>query len=197
MEELKQEFKSLMTKMERYQEEYKKKLLFLGFINKYLNKKNSKLIILGGFAVQFYTAGEYLTRDVDIACDNKDTLQDIFNALQFKQVGRHYFSDELNLAIEIPTSTIAQAQQERLKIIEIEGYKVLILGIEDIIIDRLCAFTHWQSLEDGRLAKEMLFLHFDKIDWQYLAAIAKTEHVDSNLQNLKTEIEKQRDKIGN
>jgi len=134
---------------------------------------------------------------VDIACDNKDTLQDIFNALQFKQVGRHYFSDELNLAIEIPTSTIAQAQQERLKIIEIEGYKVLILGIEDIIIDRLCAFTHWQSLEDGRLAKEMLFLHFDKIDWQYLAAIAKTEHVDSNLQNLKTEIEKQRDKIGN
>jgi len=197
MEELKQEFKTILTKMEGYKEEYKKKLLFLGLINRYLGKKKAQLIVLGGFAVQFYTAGEYLTRDVDIACNNRKALKDILIALNFKELGRHYFSEELNLAIESPTAMISNNQQERLTSIEIEGYKVLILGIEDIIIDRLNAFTHWQSLEDGRLAKEMLLLHFEKIDWQYLETTAKTEHVDANLQMMKTELIEQREKIGN
>jgi predicted nucleotidyltransferase len=183
--------------MERYKEEYKKKLVFLGLINKYLNKFNSEIIILGGFAAQFYTAGEYLTTDIDLACENRVILKEIFNALNFEKVGRHYFSDELNLAIEIPTSSISENQQERLQTIEIEGYKVLILGIEDLIIDRLNAFTHWQSLEDGRIAKELLLLHYEKIDWDYLENRARTKRINSDLQKMKSEVEIQRDKNGN
>lgn len=71
MENLEEEFLQIKRKMEIFENEYKKKLLFLGFINKYLHNSNSRIIILGGFAVQFYTAGEYTTMDVDLACNNK------------------------------------------------------------------------------------------------------------------------------
>ncbi|NVM54736.1 MAG: hypothetical protein HWN66_13625 [Candidatus Helarchaeota archaeon] len=193
MEEIKQEFKQILKKMEKFDKEYKKKLLFLGLINKYLKKMKSGIIILGGFAVQFYLAGEYLTRDVDLACDNKDALNDLLFALNFEKIGRHYFLDELDLAIEIPSSSISRNQQGRLFTIDIEGYEIQMLGIEDIVIDRVNAFTHWQSLEDGRLAKELLFIHFEQIDWNYLETRARDEHTDSELQKMKEEIIKQRE----
>ncbi|NVM27546.1 MAG: hypothetical protein HWN65_01780 [Candidatus Helarchaeota archaeon] len=197
MDNLKQEYLQILEKMKKFEKEYKKKLLFLGLINKYLKKKDSNIIILGGFAVQFYTAGEYLTIDADLACDNRDALNDLLITLNFEKIGRHYFSEDLNLAIEIPTSSISKNQEERLYLIEIEGYEIPILSIEDVIIDRLNAFTHWQSLEDGRLAKELLLIHFNRVDWSYLETQAKEEKVISELLDLKKEIETTREKYEN
>ncbi len=197
MDAFKQEYMQILEKMKKFEKEYKKKLLFLGLLNKYLKQMGSNLIILGEFAVQFYTAGEYLTSDADLACDNRDALNNFLITLNFELVGRHYFSEELNLAIEIPTSSLKQNQQERLYFVEIEGYEIPILGIEDVIIDRLNAFTHWKSLEDGRLAKELLLIHFNKVDWSYLETQAKEERVISELMNLKKEIETTRETYEN
>lgn len=194
MEGLAQEFEQLIQRMRNIDENYKKKLLFLGFLNKYLNKINSKIIVLGGFAVQFYLAGEYLTHDIDLACDNRDSINEILITLNFEKIGRHYFSDDLNLSIEIPTSSITPQQQERVVVIEIDGYEVPILGLEDIIIDRLNAFVHWQSLEDGRLARELIYIHFKEIDWDYLYVQARKERVEEKLQELEEEIRQELDK---
>ncbi|NVM02308.1 MAG: hypothetical protein HWN67_08220 [Candidatus Helarchaeota archaeon] len=197
MEEFKEEFLQIQKKMKDFDKEYKKKLLFLAFINKFMNKVNSNIIILGGFAVQFYTAGEYLTKDVDLACNNIDVLNDLLISLKFEKIGRHYYSNELDIAIEVPTSSITRNEKERLTIIEIEGYEVPILGVEDIIIDRLNAFAHWKSLEDGRLAKELVLIHFNKIDWKYLKMRAEDERVSSELNEIKVEMQKEREKYEN
>jgi hypothetical protein len=130
--------------------------------------------------------------DIDLACNNKAPLIKILKALNFEHIGRHYFSNELNIAIEIPTSYILNNQEERLYIIEIDNYEIPILGIEDIIIDRLNAFTHWQSLEDGRIAKELLLIQYDKIDWNYLESQTQSERVNKALQNIKQELKEER-----
>ena len=71
------------------------------------------------------------------------------------------------------------------------------LGIEDIIIDRLNALVHWKSLEDGRLAKELVLIHFNKIDWKYLKKRAEDERVGSELTEIQAEMQKERDKYEN
>jgi len=112
-------------------------------------------------------------------------------AINFQNIGCHYFSNELNIAIEIPTSYLSNDQEERVYIIEIEEYEIPILGIEDTIIDHLNVFTHWQSLEDGRIAKELLSIQYDKIDWNYLESRSRVERIDKALQNIKKEIDKE------
>lgn len=52
--------------------------------------------------------------------------------------------------------------------VEIEGLRVVILGIEDLILDRLSAWVHGTSEEDGRWARRLALLHSDKLDWDYL-----------------------------
>ncbi len=188
MEDFKKEFNQLKLKMKTFDKDYKKKLLFLGLLHKYLKKLNSGLILLDGLAVQFYTAGEYLTSDIDLACNNRNSIKDLLISIQFKEIGRHFYLEDLDLSIEIPTSSITPNQQKKLNILQIDGYEIPILGIEDIIIDRLNAFTHWQSLEDGRIAKELIFLHYEKIDWEYLETQAFNERVEMNLKKFKDEI---------
>ena len=197
MEDFKQEFSQIKEKMEQFVDDYKKKLLFLGLINKYLKESKSKIVILGGFAVQFYTAGEYITKDIDLACNNRNALKKLLIASNFKVIGRHFYSDELDIAIEVPTSSITSNEEQRLKNIELEGYDVFILGIEDIIIDRINAFVHWKSLDDGRLAKELIFIHFKELDWKYLEMRAREEESNAELQKIKDEIQKEREKNEN
>lgn len=188
MEDFRREFQEIVQKMKQYEKEYKRKLLFLGFLNKHLGKRNTKIIVLGGFAVQFYTAGEYISKDIDIACNNREALDELLNAIYFKKIGQHYYSDDLEIALEIPTASIPKREEDRLLIVETEGYEIPIIGIEDIIIDRLNAYTHWQSLEDGRLAKELLHIHSDQVNWDYLELRAKEEKVSLQFQKMKEEL---------
>jgi predicted nucleotidyltransferase len=194
MTDLMDEFKQIQDKMKKLDEVYKRKLLFMAFLNKCLREVNSRIIILGGFAVQFYLAGEYLTHDIDLACDNRSALKEILKELNFKNVGRYQYSEDLGISIEIPASNIAPNQEERLFIVIIEGYEIPILGIEDIVIDRLNAYTHWKSLEDGRLAKELIYIHYETLDWDYLETQARQEKVYDKYLEMKEEINGEREK---
>ena len=80
MEEFKQEYKEILKKMDQFDKDYKKSLLFLGFLNKYLKKINSSIIILGGFAVEFYTIGEYSSKDIDLACNDRMALENLLTS---------------------------------------------------------------------------------------------------------------------
>jgi hypothetical protein len=47
---------------------------------------------------------------------------------------------------------------------------VVILGVEDLLIDRLRAWIHGTSEEDGRWARRLALLYADRLDWSYLRA---------------------------
>ena len=53
---------------------------------------------------------------------------------------------------------------------EIDGLVIVILGIEDLVIDRLRAWIHGTSDEDGRWARRLALLYADRLDWGYLRA---------------------------
>lgn len=160
-----------------------RRLLLVGIITKELKDKDIGPIVVGGLAVEFYTAGGYTTGDIDLVYSGYQEIGKVLEGLGFTKEGRHWLNEELGVLIEVPASALAGAY-DRLALVDIEGLKVYVIGIEDIILDRLCAFVHWGSLDDGRWAREMAALHRGDIDWNYLKARAKEEQVSEAAEQL-------------
>lgn len=165
---------------------FERRLYFVGILTRLLSQENIRPILVGGNAVEFYTLGGYATGDVDIVVSDHDAFNKALRSLGFKMTGRHWFSKELDLAVESPASRLA-GDFDRLTEVTIKGLKAYVIGIEDIIIDRLNAFVHWKSLDDARWAKEMIVLKREDIDWKYLEGHAKKEGTLSALKKIKKE----------
>ena len=62
---------------------------------------------------------------------------------------KSWYNDELKLSVEIPDDTLA-GSMERIVAVEVgEGLTAYVIGVEDLIIDRLNAYKWWNSLSDG------------------------------------------------
>jgi len=57
----------------------------------------------------------------------------------------------------------------------VEGLDVYIIGIEDLIVDRLNSFVWWKYARDGEWAAELMEIHDKKIDWKYLRKRSREE----------------------
>ncbi|MBI5416970.1 helix-turn-helix domain-containing protein [Candidatus Poribacteria bacterium] len=165
-------------------ETFKKRLLFAGLLTKKLSQYKIRPIVVGGNAVEFYTLGGYASEDIDIICSDSKKLNEILKGWEFQKKGRHWFNKKYGLLIESPSGSLV-GSLEKISEVEIRGLKVYIIGIEDIIIDRLNAFVHWKSEEDGRWAKQLLFLNEDRIDWDYIEVQSKKEKTIDVLMKLK------------
>ncbi|MBE3573268.1 MAG: hypothetical protein IMW95_10005 [Moorella humiferrea] len=93
---------------------------------------------------------------------------------------RHWYHEELDLALEIPDEYLA-GSLDKLTTVEINGLEVYIIGVEDLIIDRLAAAKFWKSPADARWAAKLLALHREEIDMEYLRQTAGKEQVDDVL----------------
>lgn len=162
---------------------FEKRLLFAGLLTKELSKYNIRPIVVGGNAVEFYTRGNYTTADIDVVVVDYKKLGEILAVWGFVKKGRHWMSEEYDIVIESPANAL-HGSMEKIAEIEIKGLKVYLEGIEDIILDRLNAFVHWKSKDDGEWARRMIKLNNDKIDWDYLAKKAKEEKVKEALEKL-------------
>jgi len=175
-----------LSRVKETKEPLAKRLLFMGMLTKALEPKDVKPIIVGGNAVEFYTAGGYATSDIDLVAPS-ELLDEILTKWGFKKEGRYWLNEELDVLVEAPSSTLA-GDPKKITEVEIEGVTVYLLGIEDIIIDRLNAFVRWKSQDDRFWAMELMSLHKDEIDWDYLKKRAEKEQTDRALENIQKEL---------
>ena len=108
-------YKADLDRLREEKDPRRRRLLALGLLGRELASVDIEPILVGGAALEFYTAGGYATYDVDV-----------------------------------------------------EGLRVVVIGVEDLLIDRLRAWVHWRSEEDGRWTRRLAGLHGDRIDWNYL-----------------------------
>ena len=174
---------SLIKRLKEMPDNWQRRLYFAGILTKALESEGIRPIIVGGHAVEFYTLGGYATRDIDIAVQDRERLNGLLSSGGFKKEGRHWYSEELDMAIEAPASELA-GDAKRVTEVEVEGLTVYIIGIEDIIIDRLNAFVHWKSQRDGDWAEEMLAIHHKSIDLSYLNERAEKEETVRALKDM-------------
>ncbi len=145
-------------------------------------------VVVGGNALEFYTLGDYTTADVDLVSAKRSEIGNVLESWGFNRMGRHWYHDGVDVAIEVPDDNLA-GSEEKITQVEIEGLNVYIIGVEDLIIDRVNAYIHWRSIDDGDWAKGLMALYKDEIDWDYLVTSAKTEEILETLNTLKSTIE--------
>lgn len=137
-------------------------------------------IVVGGLAVEIYTRGQYATLDIDLVSGRRDLAGATLTTLGFLQEGRHWYHPGLQVAIEIPGEVLEGADRERIIKIHLpSGRYIYVVGIEDIILDRLRACVHWRSSSDCEWGLRMLKVHFTSLDVNYMRDMAKKDHADT------------------
>ena len=146
----------------------RRRLVALGVLTRRLSAHGIVPILVGGGALEFYTAGGYATKDVDLALPAAPEVDTTFAALGFEKEGRYWFHPEFDLLFEAPAPAGLPGEDAPRTEVEIDGLRVVIIGIEDLLIDRLRAWVHWNSDEDGRWTRRLALLYPDRIDWDYV-----------------------------
>ena len=188
MSEKLQSIDELKNILEPVESPIERKLYFLGWLNRQLAALNVNdfPVLVGGSAVALYTAGNYSTLDIDL-CYSSPRLDSILLPVGFYKEGRYWVHEELDILLECPSSNYSN----RIFAFELNnGDHVYVSSIEDMIIDRLCAFAFWNSPSDGEWAQIMLSSQTKEgaIDWQYLEKRAKEENIAEYLAQIKTGI---------
>ncbi len=181
-----EELKARMDRAGEIGDILERRLWVLAVITEFLRPTGLKPVLVGGSAVAFYTAGGYSTFDVDVVADSA-ILGSAMSELGFVKRGRHWLREELDISIEAPATALVHGP-DRLLELEIDDMTAYIVGIEDLIIDRLNACVHWQSAEDGRWARHMMQMHTSGIDWDYVERRASQEGVSEELAAIRGEL---------
>ncbi|MEW8959180.1 MAG: UbiD family decarboxylase, partial [Moorella sp. (in: firmicutes)] len=164
--------KDLAARLESLKQEkdqLKKALGVLAVLTAALKPLGIKPILVGGRALEFYTLGGYATKDMDLVINGREQARAVLARMGFlhRPGERHWYHEELDLALEIPDEYLA-GSLDKLTTVEINGLEVYIIGVEDLIIDRLAAAKFWKSPADARWAAKLLALHREEIDMEYL-----------------------------
>ena len=146
----------------------RRRLLALGLLARELAPLGIEPILVGGAALEFYTSGGYATHDVDLALPSGADVDAAFARLGFEKEGRFWYNADLDLLFEAPAPAGLPGEDAPRTEVEIDGLRIVVIGIEDLLIDRLRAWVHWRSDEDGRWTRRLAALHRHRIDWRYV-----------------------------
>jgi hypothetical protein len=142
-------------------------------------------VVVGGHAVEFYTAGSYPTQDIDLA-GASEPVSEVLDTWSFERHGRHWFDERLGIVVEVPGSALTLAAREHLVSVKVGGGVAHILGIEDLIVDRLAACVFWKDEESCRWARVLLKGALE-LDEAYLSARVREEHLADAFVSLRQE----------
>lgn len=160
-----------------------KKAYFMSLLTREAEKKNIRPIVVGGSAVDFYTEGIFPSYDIDLVGSRKIIGEILENNFDFKRSGRHWINEQIGIYVEIPGDHLA-GNLDKVTTIKVNDLKLYVIGIEDLIIDRMAACSEWKSDTDCKQAQYLLKYYHSRIDFNYLNTKAKDEGLLKILEKL-------------
>ncbi|MBM3271613.1 MAG: hypothetical protein FJZ01_28590 [Candidatus Sericytochromatia bacterium] len=167
----------------------RRRMVALGIVSDRLREIGLEPILVGGGALEYYTAGGHATGDVDLALPHGEDVDRAFADLGFAKEGRFWIRDDLELYFEAPAPAGLPGEDAPRTVVEVDGMKVVIIGLEDLLMDRVRAWVHWNSAEDYRWSVHLAAVYADRLDWDYLASRASDNPEErAALQRLREEV---------
>jgi hypothetical protein len=151
-----------------------RRLRFTAILTQALGSDGAGLVLVGGQALQFYTAGAYATADIDLVCPAREEAAALLAKWGFTREGRHWRQQALELLVEIPGLVLA-GDPSRVTEVQVGDLTLRVIGPEDLIADRLRAAVHWHSDEDRFWASSLITTNRDTLDWDYLRRQAEKD----------------------
>jgi hypothetical protein len=161
--------KDILAKIGAMEAPLARQLLMTGLITRRLADKGKPApVLIGGLALSYYTREVYFTADIDLAYADREALDEVLRELGFAKKGRYWVHQGLDIAVEAPASGLAGEEAQR-ETVELDaGLSCVIIGLEDLIIDRLNACKHWKSEVDCEMTELLIARYGKEIDWVYL-----------------------------
>ncbi|MCJ7841890.1 hypothetical protein MUB24_13475 [Lederbergia sp. NSJ-179] len=138
-----------------------------------MEQQNIEPIIVGGLSVEIYSLNGYTTHDIDFVLDGYDKANDILHSLGFEKIGKDWFHPEIGVSVEIPDNYLA-GDYGKVTTVPVGKRKVNVIGIEDIILDRLRAAVHWKSAQDREWGFRLFLMYMEDIDLDYMESKLET-----------------------
>lgn len=158
----------------------KRQLLMLAIITRELRERGKPApVLIGGCALAYYSREVYFTADIDLAYSDREALGDVLADLGFTADGRFWVHHDLKLVVEVPASSLPGEDAPR-EIVEFEdGLECSVIGIEDLLIDRMNACKHWKSTSDCEMTELLVRNFAEEINWEYLLQRASNHENDT------------------
>ncbi len=185
------EVDKIIEKIRQTESPLKRQLLIVALISNLLEQKGKGApIVIGGCALSYYSREVYFTADIDLAYADREELDIVLKDVGFKKQGRYWVNEDMKIAIEVPASVLI-GENSPVEIVEFEeGLQCRIIGIEDLIIDRLSACKYWKSEIDCEMVELLIKRYRRELDWAYLEKKAVLPEIDilSELLRLKERV---------
>jgi hypothetical protein len=146
----------------------RRRLVALAALTERLAPLGRTPILVGDMALELYTEGGYATHDVDIALSHGPEIDAAFADLGFEKRGRFWVRTDLALFFEAPAPEGLPGETAPRLELQVDDMRVVVIGVEDLLLDRLRAWVHRKSTEDERWARRLVGIHGPRIDWRYL-----------------------------
>ncbi len=147
----------------------KRQLLIVGLITKMLEQQGKDIpTVIGGCALSYYSREVYFTSDIDLSYSDREALDKVLSGIGFERESRYWINYGLKIVIEVPAGVLA-GEESPAEIVELgEDMRCRIIGIEDLVIDRLNACKYWKSEIDCEMVELLLARYWKEMDWPYL-----------------------------
>lgn len=161
--------KDILAKIERTESPLARQLLTAGLITRMLEDRGKPApVLIGGLALSYYTREVYFTADIDLAYADREALDVVLRELGFSEKGRYWVHETLDIAVEAPAANLAGEEAPLESIELVDGLRCVVIGVEDLVIDRLNACKHWKSGVDCEMTELLIARYLKDLDWAYL-----------------------------
>lgn len=174
------ETQEVLEIIKRTESPLKRQLLMVALLTRLLKMMNQQApVIIGGCALSYYSREVYFTSDIDLAYANREALDGVLKSIGFNKEGRYWVHEGLKMAIEAPASSLP-GEDSPVEVVDLgEDLQCAIIGVEDLVVDRLNAFKHWKSEIDGEMVELLIRRYRDDLDWSYLEKKTKLPENDT------------------
>jgi hypothetical protein len=148
-----------------------------------LGEEGVDAILVGGEAIDLYTAGNFSTSDIDLVVTNRTVTEKLLNKFGFgKEANGLWFNKDLNIVIQVIPEPYS-GDPAKLRTFRIKGFELRVAAPEDLIANRLYSKKFWKSnpQRDSEQAIALLKIFADSIDNTYLNKLAKRGDIEDVL----------------
>ncbi len=175
-----QDLERLLAGLERPVE---RRLAFVGLLTKAVEALGwPPPVVVGGHALEYYTAGDYPTIDIDLA-GASEPIAHVLGDWGFGREGRHWIDEDLGLVLEVPGARPGVDELAHVVSVRFRGVIIYLVGIEDLLVDRLCAAIFWKDI-DSAMWVETVLAEARELDMKYLRRRATEEDVLDRLEQI-------------
>lgn len=105
--------------------------------------------------------------DLDLVVSGMTGVATVLRSLGFLPSGAVFRHPEVPVVVDLPQEPLA-GDPERVVEVQIGDRRAYVIGLEDIIVDRLSAYVHRQDEASLEWAVQLLAAQWERIDWPYL-----------------------------